>query len=1053
MPRPPSAAFVGRADELAELIDAVDLAAAGSPTVTLIGGDAGTGKTRLLGELLGAARTGGALTLVGSCVQVGDYGLPYLPIVDALRAAEADDDGATVLREQAAVRPALARLLPQLRSITGTGTREELPSVVDDGMAQGQLFEALLRVLTALAVRRPVVLALEDLHWADRSTRDFVTFVARTLRTGNVAVLASYRTDDLHRRHPLRPLLAELNRLPHVRRIELAPFSRAEVAELLDGVVGAPVDLQLVDRIFARSEGNAFFAEELVRAGAADGRGSRLPDQLTDVLLGRVEDLGAAGRLAVRAAAVAGRRVPHDLLLAAADSPDLEEGLRSAVEAGLLTTDGDTYDFRHALYQEAVYGDLLPGERVRLHARFAELLTVTDSTGRSRAAPGRAGELAHHLLAGHDLPRALQALINAATSAENMAAPGEALRHLEQALGLVDRVGVPVPASDRLPLLRRAAEAAAAAGDAGRAVAFGRAAVLVADGLADAELRVLTRERLARLLFDIEPADDPGTWSGLAPAPGEDRAPQHLADSDALCRQALLILPAAAGTAGAGTAGAGTATAGRLRAQVLATRARSILPTDPPGASRLLAEAMALAESTGADVIAADAIITLNLLLRRGFPADAATDAGAVAATDRAGRGPLWFIDELPSLQDVLARVAELPTGEANHPDWLGVRLRALRFLATQLMEDGDLQGALAAADDGVAVSVRAGVSWGSYGLDLRLIRGWVLAATGSWDEVLAQSSGAAFAPTEPGRVLATQAVAVLVARGDPGAEALLTRLRGTGDTYAEVQLDLCEVDLRLAQRDFDRALAVVRACAGRVSTIGWGMERLLLAARHAAVHADIAAAATAAAPVGTRAAGTVAGDAAAAAAAVADAHEALPVTPGMSGPHARSWRCRLRAEANRAAGVDTADEWDQVRVLAVAAGRVQEQVYAATRAGRLLLEAGRREHAAAVLTPALQQARSLRAAPLIADIQQLMQRGRLTTGPGTASATNPMTARESEVLGLVARGLSNRQVGQSLFISEKTASVHLSHIMAKLHAATRTEAVALARQRGLLPQ
>ena len=1037
MPRPPSTAFVGRAHELAQLQEALELAAAGSPTVTLIGGDAGTGKTRLLEELSTAARSAGALTLLGSCVQIGDFGLPYLPIVDALRAAEADEDGAAVLREEAAVRPALVRLLPRLRVDAMSGTARDLSMAMDDGMAQGQLFEALLQVLTALAARRPVLLALEDLHWADRSTRDFLTFLARTLRHGNVTVVASFRTDDLHRRHPLRPLLAELNRLPHVRRIELAPFDRAELAELLDGVVGAPVDLQLVDRIHARSEGNAFFAEELIRAGAASTHRSRLPDQLTDILLGRVEDLGDSGRLAVRVAAVAGRRVPHEEMLAAADSPTLEDGLRQAVEAGLLTTDGDTYDFRHALYQEAVYGDLLPGERVRLHARFAELLTVTDDAGRRRAAPGRAGELAHHLLAGHDLPGALQALINAATSAENMAAPGEALRHLEQALELVDRVGLPVSQDDRLRLLRRAAEAAAAAGDAGRAVAFGRAAVVVADGLPDVALRVTTRERLARLLFDIEPENDPGTWTGRPAGPVMDGGRRRVEDSDELCRQALALLPA-------GTTGA-------LRAQVLATQARSVLPTDPPEASRLLAEAMALARSTGADVIAADAVITLNLLLRRG----SLGEARPPELTGGVGGGLLSVGDELPSLVDVLARAARLPAQEGKSPDWLGVRLRALRFLATQLLEDCDLPGALAVADEGVALSAQAGLSWGSYGLDLRLIRGWVLAATGAWDEVLAESSGAAFAPTEPGRVLATQAVAVLVARGDPGAEALLMRLRGTGDTYAEVQLDLCEIDLRLAQRRFDRALAVANDCGARVSTPGWAMERLLLAARSAAVHAEIAEAASSVAAGSTQGpAAAAAAVAAVAAAAVADQQEALPITAAMSGPHARSWRCRVRAEADRAAGADTADQWGEVHALAVAAGRVADQVYAAVREGRLLLEAGRREHAAAVLVPALGQARSLKAAPLVAEIMALMQRGRLTTSSRSATpGHNPLTPRESEVLGLVAQGLSNRTVGQSLFISEKTASVHLSHIMAKLDAASRTEAVAVARQRGLLSE
>lgn len=150
-----------------------------------------------------------------------------------------------------------------------------------------------------------------------------------------------------------------------------------------------------------------------------------------------------------------------------------------------------------------------------------------------------------------------------------------------------------------------------------------------------------------------------------------------------------------------------------------------------------------------------------------------------------------------------------------------------------------------------------------------------------------------------------------------------------------------------------------------------------------------------------------------------------------------------------------TAEAGLQVRTLAVAAGRMPEQVHAATRAGRLLLEAGLRDRAAAVLAPALEQARFLKAPPMVADIEELMRRGRLRTDGGPAGPShglNPLTARESEVLGLVARGLSNRSIGQTLFISEKTASVHVSHILAKLDAGARTEAVALARQRGLLP-
>ena len=955
VPRPNPPSFVGRQTELTELIERS--VGENEPTITLLSGDAGTGKTRLLQEVGANVTRAGGLSLFGSCVQVGDFGLPYLPIIDALRAVEADPDGAKVLQAEAAVRPALARLLPQL--VDGPAST----SAVQDGLAQGQLFEALHRVLTALAATRPLLLVIEDVHWADRSTRDLIAFLARTLRAGRVAVIASYRSDDLHRRHPLRPLLAEMARLPHVRRINLGPFTRAELAVLLDELSGSPMDPHLVDRVFARSEGNAFFAEELLRA-ARMGGSSRLPNELADVLLSRVEDLGPAGREAVRAAAVAGRRVGHNLLLAAAGRADIEDGLREAVEAGLMISDGDTYMFRHALYQEAVYGDLLPGERVRRHARFAQVLAdgVDPSVG--------PGERAHHLLASHDLPGALSASIDAAGSAEAMAAPAEALRHLEQAVSLLDRVG---DHRGRLDLLRRAAEAASNSGDTSRALAFGIAAVAEADASgADVMVRAQLRERLARLEFEADQGGDQPS------------------------REALELLPDPS----------------PLRARALATRARAMFRgKNPEMTAQMLAEAGRIAELTGADVIAADALVTLSLMARRGFlPA-----VGAPA-----------MIDALPM---------------TSGPDGLDVRVRTLRFLSAQLMEDGDLDGAFAAAQEGVELTEKAGLAWSSYGLDLRLMRGWVLAATGDWDRVLADSLVAVYAPTEPGRVLATQAVGVLVNRGDPEAEPLLARLRGTGDHYAELQLDLAEVDLHLLQGRPALALELARTCAAQLTEDGWGTEKLLLAARQAAALADLA--------VDDGGAGL--GEQATA---LADDMDEVPLTPASSGPLGRAWRLRLRAEADRANRRDTAAQWLEVLAAARDSGRLHDQAYAAIHAARQLLAGGARDEAAALLRTADEQATTLGARPMLTEIAELARRGRLDLRPTAVvqPTGSPLTAREAEVLTLVATGLSNRQVGQKLFISDKTASVHLSHVMAKLGAATRTEAVALARERGLLP-
>ncbi|HEY6592202.1 MAG TPA: AAA family ATPase, partial [Actinomycetota bacterium] len=418
----PSSAFVGRAVELHRLDAVLERAGQGSPQVALVAGDAGVGKTRLLLALADRARRRGMRVLMGASVELGDIGLPYLPVVDALRELADDPEEAGLLTGAAMTAPVLGRLLPGIEPAGLTGGDPD----------QLQVLDAVRAVLVGLAERSPVVLVLEDLHWADRATRDLLAFLVRTLRGGRVALVASYRSDELHRRHPLRPLLAELVRLPDLERIDLAPFGRVELAEHLQAVVGEAVPAAVVDRILARSEGNAFFAEELVAAGAIRAD-IALPDALADVLLGRIEALPELAQEVLKVAAVAGRRVGHRLLVAASGIPEaeVERGLRDAIAGQVLVASADTesYRFRHALLQEAVYADLLPGERTRLHATYARLLAEADPEG----GDGSAAELAWHCLASHDLPGGLAALVRAADHAADVFAPSEAYRTLTQA--------------------------------------------------------------------------------------------------------------------------------------------------------------------------------------------------------------------------------------------------------------------------------------------------------------------------------------------------------------------------------------------------------------------------------------------------------------------------------------------------------------------------------------------------------------------------------------------------------------------------------------------
>ena len=269
--------LVGRDGELRRLLDLLDDAAEGRPRHALISGDAGVGKTRLVSELAGRAAGRGFTVLSGRCAELGDS-IPYLPLADALRAATTGPSPDQAVLDAIAARLVLGRLLPD---------RGASPPPADlPGLAQQQLFGAVLGMLAELAAQRPVLLVLEDLHWADRSTRDLLTFLSRVLHREKVAVVVTYRTDDLHRRHPLRPLVAELLRLPGVTAIELAPLGYADMADHLSALAESPLDAATLHRIVTRAEGNPYYGEELLAAALVAERNASMPRSIPASLSG-----------------------------------------------------------------------------------------------------------------------------------------------------------------------------------------------------------------------------------------------------------------------------------------------------------------------------------------------------------------------------------------------------------------------------------------------------------------------------------------------------------------------------------------------------------------------------------------------------------------------------------------------------------------------------------------------------------------------------------------------------------------------------------------------
>jgi DNA-binding CsgD family transcriptional regulator len=971
------ATLVGRDAEIARLGALLDDAAAGRAVTALVSGDAGVGKSRLVAEAAAIAVQRGFTVLSGQCAEIGDS-VPYLPFADALRTAPPR------VEEAIKARPVLSWVLPD------TGWRTEKADW--SGLTRQQMFGAVLGLLAELAAEAPVLLVLEDLHWADQTTRHLVTFLARMLHRERVAMIGTYRNDDLHRRHPLRTVVAELHRLPSVVPVELRPLSAAALAEHLSQLPNGTGRLKAAElnSIVDRAEGNAYYAEELLAASA--GSSAALPSGLAALLLARIEGVSDAAQQVLRAAAVAGRRADDDLVRAASGLPDAEyeEAVREAVAHQLLLPDGpDGYAFRHALLREAVYNDLLPGERTRLHARLSVLLNDI---------PGAAAELAHHSLASHDIQGAFSASIRAAEEAERIGAPAEAHRHFDQALALWDRVNE----AEKLAAMTRgkpglkSALAAAASGDVPRAVhLLRRIRAMLPDTAGsddgDPSLRSRVGERLAYFLLQSEKKE----W---------------FAEALRTARDTVRGTPAEPPT--------------WYLARAMATYAIALMVEGGDGVALDWAKrAREAARASDAPSVEADALVTLGQLASRAGNVEEAI--GMFAAAHR---------------QAAEARV-------------LGVELRAANYLAVEHLVRGELAEAARVAHEGVRRADAEGLGLAPFGMDLQHLHFQAHFADGEWDH--AQELADAFpvrVTMQPEAVLSAMALFVDVARGNPAVgERGIWLEPFWGDIFvAYIARGL------LAERALwrgDTELALTEAEAAIRADAWWpahGPPAIRPAATALSARADRA--------ILARATGNIAAAEAELAAAaklleLARTGAAFPDRPrAVLGPEGRGWLARAEAEYQRARGSNSPEAWQKV-LAEFGPGYVYETARTQWRLAEALAENGRRDEAVMVWRLATSTAERLRAAPLCAALDGLARRARL--GPARHGSPAPgglagLTEREREVLRLLARGLSNREIGTELFITPKTASVHVSNILAKLDAASRTEAAAIAHREGL---
>ncbi len=981
---------MGRRAQLSELRAAVEAADGGESGLVLVAGEAGVGKTRLVDELAGWARGTGHRVLVGGCVALSAEVAPFAPIVEALRNLWREIGPAAMGALVEGDTPGLGSLLRANSSRIAT-----VGSVgVSPDTSRGRLLETLLGLLSRLSAGEPTVVIIEDVQWADRSTIDALAFLARNLRTERVVIIATYRTDDTTSHRQLLPIIAELGRHPRSRRIDLQPLNRAEVAELLSAILSRPAEMALIDNVYARSQGNPFYSEELL---ASQPVGDVLPQTLHDVLTARVALLGDAAAELVRVASAAGRRFSESLLESLVDleAPAFRTALREAVDHQILVRDAslgiEWLNFRHALVQEMLYADLLPSERVRLHATCAraiekELTVRTDAT--------MASELAYHWHAANEPERALEASIAAGLAAEAAGAPNEAATQFERAIALLDRVRTSQTrvALDRVALLEHAAANLLA--NPGRAVEHIRAAIAVVDVASDPVRVGLLHAALGRYLYFS------GDSAGALDA----------------CRDAVALVSERGTSAQRARVAAGLGQITMILAMF-------------DEADRISREAVQLAVEAGDRIVESHALCTLGVIL--------------------AYQGELD--DGLARLHHALEIAKAL-----NSPDDIG---RAINNIVDVLAICAHFQEAAEFAIQAVSSPqpLLSGVWIGLTLTDAALALYWA----GRWDVALEVLGNARLQPAgEVGEIdWEIRTAQLLIGRGqfeeaDRQLGQLERQLADSADTQWLSAATVTRAERLLwkgaaeeASRVLHDGLARVQSSTGaNVSRIGPILAMALRAAAEETTHLGRRA------PTAVEESRRVrAGEDLAVMRAIRDEiAERWPKHLRLAEP----WLALSEAEMSRLEGVSDADAWQRAAALFEELQIPYMRAYGLLREAEALLSA--RQNAArsrTALRDAYAIASRLSARPLMGVIEEVALRAHMDLEEAASpAAVRPagLTPREQEILGLLAKGLTNRQIGEHLFITEKTASHHVSSILAKLGVGGRTQAAVEAVRLGI---
>ncbi|MEV6560574.1 AAA family ATPase [Nocardia sp. NPDC051756] len=930
---PVRGAFVGRAAELSALREAYQ-----DPEVhtVLIAGEAGLGKSRLVAEFR-TRLSADTVVLAGRCPEFASDGVPFAPFVAVMRALLRQLGVAELVTLLPVSRPALSRWLPELAAQAGSAAAES---------DRIRLFGEILTVLEQLAVRQPVVVVLEDLHWADDSSRELLTFLLANSAQRDLLLVGTYRPADSA---AMRRLVAGLRRDPGVRVVAPAPLTRHEVGRQLAALFGREPEPGTISRIFERSNGIPLFVEAL--SSAPDS-----PDELSELLIEQHAGLPPETQTLLRLTAVVGSPVPHALLESATDlGPDaLHRALRQLIDQQVLTAHDTGYEFRHILIRDAVYDHMLPIERKHLHAKLSRALAANRE-------PSSAGQLAYHAHAAGELPLALEASWTAAENAESAGAHAERLRHLDRVLELWDQApAARQVATERLEVLERIVDACYQAGLVERGVEAADEALLLVDTAG-------APQRAARLFHHR---------AGLK---------NHSSrGSDDDLRRALELLPAHPPT--------------ELRGQVLAELAvAQAFRSDTAAAESNALAAVEVAEQLDAQALAARAYAYLGL-------ATAARFDTAVAHFGRARAAATAAADPQALLSVALWESAVLVTAGAH-----------TAAIAT-------IQQGLRAAHETFRFAEAGPI----------LLVKWAqaLTALGRWPEALDridESLTEQLPPLSRAALLLAHA-RIAVAQGDSIAAGTSAEtaagLLSDGPWARQYQLQLrtvrCTIALALGQMQRAAQICTDALSADDLAAYHHEVWPLLV---HSAGIAELP----------TDLDGIA---------------ESLPITGPVDAAH------RAVFVATRGS---TPTAWHE----AVSAWRALNQPYELAAAllgcAEAELAVGNRAAAQTALREVADLAADLGATPLTTTAHRTAERAglaltdRAPERTGTRPTTFGLTPRELDVLRLVAKGLSNRQIAAELFISGNTAGVHVSRILTKLGVASRTEAAAAAHTQRLL--